>query len=659
MGISSINGQLITSLTGIERSRTQSVRISNSSGGDAAVNRTKLRSSSDTFAGAVSRLGSVASYLQISKDTLTKLGELVDDTIKLVDKASKRTTSDSQRSAIDREFKAISRKFSEIADEVDLEDADLLSTEGLENVLALAGLTKSQSKDLAKVFNQFVVSNESDSLASPELKGKSAILPAAVQPPTPNEAYTRTKISANTGGTAPTAVFATDTNVVFGDDQDPVNQNDGVNDTGVLVDDLGNTQSLKFIDSDATILSVSEESGYVLFKSQQDFVGENASGVTQLFLANREGTVLYQYTSFSSNYTIESGDLSSDGLTVAFISNSNITGSNADNTDELYVARLTDLDIGSQAAAIVTQESSFNSPANISSAVKISENGKYVAFDATGVWTDDGLNVRGYLTYNTGTDAFDMTKRSTQRRVLGFTEEADVISNVVGNKDVYRTSFGIAANNLVFQAGGTSTQLAVSENGYLGYVDATNNIRIVDVSNGLTTSNTLVHNGRLGDSFSTLSIGSDPDGNVKVAAAGIIPTQNSLTQVYLFKENTANVKDVISAPDTVNQVFDYSLKNRSNAFRAKEDLVAIKKQISKNIKAVEEGIETVKSNLNLAAALSGAFNTVASNTSMLNDAEKIAKGVRSSLLKYGLSSKSLNQTENLESISSSVLLATA
>lgn len=657
MGISSINGQLITSLTGIKQSRTQSVRINTSSNGDAAVNQTKLRSTSDTFAGAVSRLGSVASYLQISKDTLTKLGEIVDDTIKLVDKASKRTTSDAQRSAIDREFKALSRKFSKIADEVNLEDADLLTTEGLEDVLGLAGLTKNQSKELARVFEKFVLADGDDSLASTELKGKPAVIPAAVQPSDPANQYTRTKLSANTGGTSPTEVFAHDEGVVFGDDQDPVFQNGGVNDTGVFVDDLGSTQSVKFAQSDATVLNVSELSGYTLLKSDQDFVGANTAGVTQLFLADKEGNVIYQYTNFSTEVDIESADISSDGLTVAFISTSDLDGNNGDGSDEFYLAQLTDLDLGSQGAAVITQKSGFNAGANIISNIKISENGKYVALDASGVWKNDGLNVRGYLSYSTSSETFDMTKRTTQRRIVGFADNNDVLTYTTAAKDIYRTSFGIAANNLIYQAGGTATRLASSENGYFAYVSGGTNIRLVDSTRGLTTDNTRIYTGSVTDSFSNLSVGTDQNGNAKVVASGIISAQNSSTQVYLFKENVANVKSV-PAPDTVSQVFDYSLKNRSNAFRAKEDLKAIKNQISKNIKAVDESIETVKSNLNLAAALSGAFSSVA-NSSMVNNAEKIATGIKSALLKYGLSSKALNQTENIQGISASVLLATA
>ncbi|MDZ4784877.1 MAG: hypothetical protein SGJ02_02260 [bacterium] len=660
MSISSINGNFITSLTGIQTNSSSRASVfkagTNKSQSSDSANR--LRSTANTFAEALDRINSVGGYLHVSENTLLKLEEIIDKALVLADKSTKHDTSDSKRAQLDREFKKLGTEFNKLVEDANIDGTDLLSTEGISAVFELAGLTTEQSASLAKIFKEFIIPTEEDTLASQQIKGKTPPIPNAVQPPTPVENYTRTMISNNTAGTSPTAVFTSSVNTVFIDDQDPTNQNAG-NDNAVIVSTLGDSQSIVSVNSDVTLLSTSETTGYSLIKSNQDFLGTNAAGVNQLFLVNNNGSVIHQYTEFTSSVNIESGDISSDGSEVVFVSNGDLTGINSDASDEVFRIHNDPADLGFSTGGTLTQISSLIAGGNISNAVRISEDGSTAAYDGTGRFTSDNQQLRGYVIYDLISDSEDRANINTRRSQLGFTISNSVVTVAPVTNIVFRQKHGGLAEQ-VFTGGATSSQFSASEYGHLVYSTTdTKDIRLADITDGAAVSSSLVFDGSTLNSYSKLSVSNDQYGNAKVVVSGILTEQNSLNQVYEFKTNTQNVTDVITPPDTVQKVFDYSLKRRSNAFKVKEDLKAIKNQISNNLSAVRDGLENVRSNLEIVRAVGTSFLEISQKAFDVGDAEKIANNLKNFLLSSRTSSDALAQIENLQSISKATLLAVA
>ncbi len=661
MSISGINSNLVSALTNIKDSSYQSGSITSKSSksSEAAFNATKLRASAENFSNAIIRIDSVESFLELSKDTLEKLEKVVDQALVLANKATRYSTSEAQRAKLDRDFKKLGEEFTKIAKEVSIDGYDLLTEEGISGVFELAGLDKEQSRSLAKVFSTFVTTTTSDELASESIKGKPVSVPNAIQPSTPTESFTITKISSNTGGTAPTVVKSSSVNTVFVDDQDPVNQNGGSNDTAVIVSESGHSQSITFATADVEVLATSENSGYSLIRSTQDFLGYNGSGFAQLYIANEQGVVIHQVTDFSATVNIESADLSSNGGQVVFVTTADLLGTNADGSDEVYRVKSAIESFGDPSSNEVSQITGFNLNGNISNPVKIDESGTNLAFDGTGTWTADGLQIRGFALYNITGGTFDLTQRASQRRLFNFIDADTVAIYNANTNDVSTHDLNALTNTLVFQPGAGISLGTVSQNGYFAYKNSSNDILAVNIASGLTTATTLVYDSQTGDSISSISISNNASGNLKVAAAGVIANKSSLTQAYVFNENIVNTTAVTSTPDNLENIFDYSLKNRSNAFRVKSDLTALKEQIKINKSAVQEGINVLKANRELIVAVTDSFFRLSNDLNSITDASNTAKNLVKSLQQYGLSQKAMNQIENLEPIAATTLLAQA
>lgn len=115
---------------------------------------------------------------------------------------------------------------------------------------------------------------------------------------------------------------------------------------------------------------VTPDGACVVFVSDADLTGGNASRTPQLFRMQADGSGTFQVTSLASG-SVEAPSVSHDGQTIVFVHDGNPTGGNADGSAEVFTIR-----------ADGTGLRQLTSGSGISSAPMISGNGSVVVFQS-------------------------------------------------------------------------------------------------------------------------------------------------------------------------------------------------------------------------------------------------------------------------------------
>ncbi len=158
--------------SGAANSSTQLSQALNGSAASSTSFSDGLRFGARTFATALKSLNSAGAVVQISKDTLGALEGLTDKLIAVSERAGKSSTGQNQRDNLDREFQEIGAKFQKIVENAKFGERDVLTVNGLTEVLQAVGLDNEQSESIAKVIDEFVVPAGDDHLASEEIQGE-------------------------------------------------------------------------------------------------------------------------------------------------------------------------------------------------------------------------------------------------------------------------------------------------------------------------------------------------------------------------------------------------------------------------------------------------------------------------------------------------------
>lgn|GEM_PF-2729689 len=639
MGIGNITPNLISLLTGVQSEKSSLARgkIGSSS---TAINSEKVANAGNLLAEASSRLGSAASLFETSQEIMESLLKIVDKGIFLADRASKSSTSGAQRRALDRMFQGLGKEFEKLANNADTQGIDLLSKEGLETVLEVAGLSKENSKEISKLINKFFVDGNGSSLADLGIKGSRGAPPTILQPDTSATGYDVRKVSRNGHLTDPSLTFVTENLVLFTDENPSGGGSQANTRTMFSVDNNNSTYAMPYVNVATEIMDVSETSGYILAKSTADYFATNLSGTEQLFLFDSSFHELAQLTFFDSSVEISSASINSTGEKFTFVTGDNFLGGNADGTPELYY--------GDLVKGTVSMLSDFGTGGIWNH--KISEDGTLVGYSYIGS-KGGGLSFDGYSIYNTDSESDIISNSTSGYQFVGFSGSGDNAQFVLYHDNNFYTD---DSGNPVLLVPGKITdpnQASVTENGYMVYSHLGSGLYygVIPTSGEMGWTN-VVDQGP--SSFSSLSVTKLGSGDVKIAATGSISELDSRTQVFLFEPSSPNVIAPNKSISEVSSAFDYSLSNQLAATRAKEDLKAIKKQLERNIKNLGEGVETVESNLKLSILFSETFLNISSDPSAVKSADTIAVNVKEAVNKYrgAIKSKDLEQVDNLISI---------
>lgn len=150
-----------------------------------------LRLGARTFATAVQNLNSTIGVINISRDTLEKLGKITDKLISLTSRATERSASNSARQNLNAQFNELANEFQAIVDDAEIGEREFLSKEDLGEIFTLVGLDPDESSRMAALFDQFIITEKDDLLASETVKGTRPV-------PIPSGAFTNSNMSRDT-----------------------------------------------------------------------------------------------------------------------------------------------------------------------------------------------------------------------------------------------------------------------------------------------------------------------------------------------------------------------------------------------------------------------------------------------------------------------------
>lgn len=141
--------------------------------------QTGLRVGARTFSTAVQGLNMAITFLSTSKATLENLDQMTDKLIALARKATESTTTNQERQEADIEFKRLGSKFKKIVNNAKLAGRELLTLDGVSDILTTVGLDQEKSSAVADVIKKFKTPAADNALASGKATGETKIPPQA------------------------------------------------------------------------------------------------------------------------------------------------------------------------------------------------------------------------------------------------------------------------------------------------------------------------------------------------------------------------------------------------------------------------------------------------------------------------------------------------
>lgn len=227
----------------------------------------------------------------------------------------------------------------------------------------------------------------------------------------------------------------------------------------------GSTTVTPFVADDNRFPSLSDDGLVVAFTSTRNLSANgNADTSPEVFLFNRLNGTFSQLTNAPLSATPSAGrgfvtifnenpSLSGDGATVAFVSNGNLTGNNADLNAEVYIARLSSPGGASQLLRQVTQTQQTAERAGISVNIfspgrRLSRDGQFLAFESSARLDGDNAiqDAAGLFLVNVSNPAVaSFTFRQIGPRA---TSGADVLRFPTFATET--TESGVTINTLVF-----------------------------------------------------------------------------------------------------------------------------------------------------------------------------------------------------------------
>ena len=640
LGSNTTTAGAATSLSGGSSSPTEKVTLG-------------LRRGASLYAAAIQRMNNVGTILNVADGLLEQLGELTDKAISIATRASKSSTSNSTRNRLNAEFQKLGNEFRELISEAKLDDDDILTKEGLESIFTETGLDPSKAKGLASLFGSFLFPEEENVLASEEIQGDRPLNFSGLSAG-PTTYSNEVQVSNDDGGNAVGTVVISRGYTLYVDDDDEVGGNPSSVDLPLIVDDNGGTsETIESTPSGAvSLLNASETSGYSVVVSDEDFLGHNGSGVDQLFLMDTDGTVLHQYTDFTTAQAITAADLSSDGKTVTLTSDGDLTGGNGDNSSEVFLIEVSTAFGAAPDSADYTQVSNDYAASH---ATFISEDGSHIGYSGA-VGGDD-------LAIYRVSDGAEGTLNATgdSYTPYGFVDSDTILAIPTAGADVddlFTIDFANGVDALsaskVFEGSANYADHAVSEAGIAAFDDeSSDELRTVDVSNGLTTSTTLIDSYGASDSIAAISLANNGDGTVDIGVRATYTASDANNEVYRYRARTSSTG--VKQAAEVDEIFDGTIRRQGDAIRTLEDLTALREQIDENTGVIDELREYLQENIDLVRATGLAFLEVSDRINTASQADEVARSVEREIRK-SIGAAELAHSENLSPIAAAALV---
>jgi hypothetical protein len=624
-----INSSFLRRLQGLNPASKGSNPVKSAlSGGSVSISDT-LRFGARTFASSVQRLNVAIGGINVAQSGLAGLRGLVNEMIDIADKAALSSTGSGTRRRLNSRFQQLGEDFVNIIDELNGQEFEYLTKEGLKDVLLQAGLDPDESDGIAELFAQFVGEGTEGLLVSDEIQPEGSVRfrPASTGDSAPQQ------ISAGVGVSS-TKVTAVGAAFAAVDDANFKGNNSG--NVSVITSGFeGTVRTLnETLSSDVALVGASP-SGFLAVSSQQDFEGFNSSGVAQLFLVDSSLSVVGQVTNITDpNVSVESAAVSDDGLTV--------------------VTR--ELDSGSGISSIVLyergeigQDPQLTSRTVLATGISassfepvISRSGDYVAY-ANNSGGAEFLDVASKTANTFLSSQSDVSSVS----FTNSTELAVLKSDGGGGFEVGVVGYDSSAYDRVLATGllsVSSSSFATLEDssGGNGYVAFLNNSGQVEVMDGMGSP--LAEFDFSGATISDLSLA--PRGSSSQVVVGSVAQfpGDAQEQSYVARQGT---KESSSLPK-FQSLFDgeANILSRRAAVSVRANLEAIGDRIDANLNALENARNVIGDNLDLVRASGFAFLDISNSISSETEADEVATLLARRIRENAVGV--LDQAENLE-----------
>lgn len=356
MNVSSvITGSFIEQFS---KSSSSSSSLSSSSSEDAVDYSSVLQNGASVYSNAIQTLSSAAGYVNLAIDTLTKLGDITDRLITASKKVCHATGQNTLRKA-NREFQKLALEFNDLIENAKFNEREYLTKEGLETLFKDVGLDANDARELASLFDTFILAKQdtNETLASDMIKSANTTkIPKSAFKTTVNRAYIEEKYQTSNHTThiidAVNSLSTINTNTVSEVSQERTTDSlttytnhtistvQGLQTaTNAIVEQYDETMKSSFItltDKSTTssdtcgketimagnhilnALKASTLDGYSVIESKKDLVeGSNSDGFNQLFLVDNLGNVS-QITNFTEDVTFGDIDISENSHSVFY-----------------------------------------------------------------------------------------------------------------------------------------------------------------------------------------------------------------------------------------------------------------------------------------------------------------------------------------------------
>jgi len=272
-----------------------------------------LRVGARTFSNAIQGVNLAISFLNVGQETLGELLGITEKLIEVTERATKNGIGRQQRAGLNSQFQELALEFKSIVKDAQIGDKEVLTRGGLEELFVNLGLDTEKSKGLSGIFAEFALVEDEDGFANEKAKAERPLR-------IPNNAFvvssggvsfaeqsnlvtTTASGSVSTGTTENTALY------VNGEDPgDPGVDTVVIDSQGITTESLNEAMLMPGLDDDIVVQAVDQSTGNYVFSTTSDLTGEN-TGLNQLFLADADGNVIRQVTSFAGNSPVAYGDV--------------------------------------------------------------------------------------------------------------------------------------------------------------------------------------------------------------------------------------------------------------------------------------------------------------------------------------------------------------
>lgn len=637
---------------------------------------TSLRTGARIFAVGVQTLNSTISFLNTTKQDLQEILNIADKVVSLAERAADRQTGRSARNELFVEFRRLATEYHRIVDNAKIGDYEVLKAEDISGALELVGLDKNTSDSIAAIFKRFYLSEKDDLLASEYVKG-----PRPVRIPPHYAAMAGTGPVGTGNGDGSFSAYTTMTTALDVGQKILTGEftGDSYDDFVVYGSNAGSTHSFELFEGqgDGTFVSRgtfgSGGAGGEAFAVDVNNDGKldllpTAQGSGQaIMLSNGNGTfsatACFSVNGSRSVTGLFDSDVYQDAVSVSLDGHRYFYHGNGDGT---FDAPTTGAYVGSTSPPSLAVGDIYN-------------NGKLDFVDFRGWGSGEG-----YVASNVGGNDGSFTTTYLIPLV-----EPDPVFIALGNMDgdafpdlVTADGNGVVRIRQGYEMeGGSPFDSTFSPAGYdtTGTSETVSDVKLADINGDSFTDVIALHSGSPSVFGVDVFLGNG-DGTLNAPTLYDVYNGSPGTSLNLIDSHNDGIEDIITLSDrTISLVLgngngstapattstyvavpyhstDYSslfaderkLKNQGDGIYLFTDAKEFKRQIEKNIKAIDYALEIVQKNIDLVRGAGFAFLDEASQITSSDEAALIAQQLQTMIRQNAAAA--LSQAENLNPI---------